>query len=415
MPEKTFTNQSNAKLQLTLFVRQGNIPYLNSESVAVEISPGETVTVTYGDASNPYLNGVNVFTASENDLYNKVQFITALQSELDTLLNTNNLLSITEVDTDYVITGSNPNTLSLNQMNAAQTASEIQDALLNSDLGLDTSVYNTLSATQQEEVATTILTNRSVDGYETVQDAQTALNNAMNALVNAATIYVQQGATGDGSRLNPFGTIEEGLAAVSPNGTVKILSGTYPITSQINVNTEGVTLRGEPETILLLQADVTPLLITASNTTLEGLTITSDVPYAVDFIQVAGANTRIIDNTIFGPEQPQPMSDWITNRAIVSQGNVQNLLVEHNTIYSLQTGLYIHQNINGMINENTIYNTKGGIFIDGALIVIEGNDWGIQANEFDIVLLVGTTTSVPYENVVLLSSNNNSAIISDQR
>ena len=373
MPEKTITNTTNATLQLTLFVRQGDIPYLNSDTVSVELLPGETELVSYGDASNPYLNGVIMFTIFENNLYSKVQFITALQTELDTLLNTNNIFTITEVDSDYVLTGSNPSNPSLDQVNPAQKTSEIEPAIENP-----------------------------------VQDVQ-------NTHVIPTNIYVQQGATGNGSPLNPFGTIEEGLAAVNPNGTVHILDGTYPITSQINVTTEGITLSGEPGTTVLLQANVIPFLITASNTTLEGLTITSDIPYAVEFIQVAGANTRIIGNTIFGPEQTLPMSNWLVNRAIVPQGRVQNLLIENNTIYSLRTGLYVNPNVIGMITENTIYNTKGGILIDGALIVIEGNGWGIPANEVDIELLPGTTTGVPYEDVAHLCSSNNNAAISDQR
>lgn len=374
MAEKTFVNDSGATLQMTICVRQGDSPYLNSETVTFELLPGETKTVSYGD-TNPFLNGIIFYTIFGVDLYSKVQFITALQTELDTLLNTNSVLTITEINTDYVLTGSNPANPSLDAFNAAQSPSEMKLALANPSLEID-----------------------------------------LRELVTPSNLYVQQGASGDGSLLDPFGTIEEGLATVSPNGTVNILAGTYPITSQINVTTEGITLKGEPGTILLLQADLIPLLITASNVTVEGLTITSDIPYTAEFIQVAGGNTRIIGNTIFGPEQQLPMSSWIVNRAIVSQGNIPNLLVSNNTMYSLRTGLYINSNVTGMIAENVIYNTtKGGILIDGALIVIEGNSWSIPSNEFDIVLLAGTTTGPPYDNVTLLSTTNSNATISDQR
>lgn len=373
MAEKTFVNDSGATLQMTICVRQGDSPYLNSETVTFELLPGETKTVSYGD-TNPFLNGIIFYTIFGVDLYSKVQFITALQTELDTLLNTNSVLTITEINTDYVLTGSNPANPSLDAFNAAQSPSEMKLALANPSLEID-----------------------------------------LRELVTPSNLYVQQGASGDGSLLDPFGTIEEGLATVSPNGTVNILAGTYPITSQINVTTEGITLKGEPGTILLLQADLIPLLITASNVTVERLTITSDIPYTAEFIQVAGGNTRIIGNTIFGPEQQLPMSSWIVNRAIVSQGNIPNLLVSNNTMYSLRTGLYINSNVTGMIAENVIYNTKNTILIDGALIVIEGNSWSIPSNEFDIVLLAGTTTGPPYDNVTLLSTTNSNATISDQR
>lgn len=373
MAEKTFINDSGATLQMTIYVRQGDSPYLNSETVTFELLPDETKTVSYGD-TNPFLNGIILFTIFKGDLYSKVQSISALQTELDTLLNTNSVLTITEIDSDYVLTGSTPDNPALDSVNAAHSPNEMQLTMGNPSLEID-----------------------------------------LKKLVTPSNLYVQQGASGDGSLLHPFGTIEEGLTAVSPNGTVNILAGTYPITSQINVTTEGITLKGEPGTILLLQVDLIPLLITASNVTIEGLTMTSDIPYTAEFIQVAGGNTRIIGNTLFGPEQQLPMSNWIANRAIVSQGSVQNLIVSNNTMYSLRTGLYINSNVTGMIAENVIYTTQGSILIDGALIVIEGNSWGIPSNEFDIVLLAGTTTGPPYDNVTLLSTTNNNATISDQR
>ncbi|EHL75680.1 hypothetical protein HMPREF1015_02750, partial [Bacillus smithii 7_3_47FAA] len=134
-------------------------------------------------------------------------------------------------------------------------------------------------------------------------------------------------------------------------GTVHILRGTYPITTQIAVNKEGITLKGESETLLVLQADLIPLLILSNNTTIDGLTITSDIPYQKEFIQVAGTNTRLMNNTIFGPPQALPMSDWVVNRAVVPQVSVTNLIVENNTFYSLRTGIYINPNVTGAMNK----------------------------------------------------------------
>jgi hypothetical protein len=39
---------------------------------------------------------------------------------------------------------------------------------------------------------------------------------------------------------------------------------------------------------------------------------------------------------------------------------------------------------------------------------------GIPSNELDIVLLAGTTTGPPYDNLAALSAANNGATISDQ-
>ncbi|QPA33135.1 right-handed parallel beta-helix repeat-containing protein [Anoxybacillus caldiproteolyticus] len=183
----------------------------------------------------------------------------------------------------------------------------------------------------------------------------------------------------------------------------------------MNVNKSGITLLGESDPLLLLQANVIPLLVSANNVTIDGLTMTSDIPYAVEFIQVGGANVNIINNTIYGPPQPGPMSGWVVNRAVVSQNNVSNILLENNTFYSLRTGMYINPNTTGAINNNVVYNTKGGFLVDRAFTTFSGNSWGIPINEFDIVLLAGTTTGPPYNYLTALSAANNGATISDQR
>ncbi|CAM5220431.1 hypothetical protein UACE39S_05183 [Ureibacillus acetophenoni] len=76
-------------------------------TVIFDLLPGETETVTYGDDQNVFLNGIILFTINLGDLYNKVQFITELESELDNLLNTNDQITISEFETDYVFTGTN--------------------------------------------------------------------------------------------------------------------------------------------------------------------------------------------------------------------------------------------------------------------------------------------------------------------
>lgn len=414
MAEKTFVNNSPATLQITIYIREDNIPYSNIGTESFELLPGETKTITYGDPVNVYLNGINFFTIYSGDLYSKVQFITALDTELDNLLNTNDILTVTKVETDYVLTGSSENPF-LDAVNNAQTAQEMQAAIEDLGLGLDLTAYNTLTEVEKEEVATTVLNNRPVDGYPSVAAVQLALDTAIGQIVDPLNIYVQQGSSGNGSFANPFGTIAEGLAAVAAGGTLNILAGTYPITTQININKQGLTVKGVAGTILMLQADIIPLLITADNTRIEGLTLTSETAYAKEFIQVGGDNTSLVGNTIYGPDQPLPMDNWVVNRAVVPQVSIQNLLVENNVFYSLRTGIYINPNVTGLISGNTIYNTKGGLLVDRALIVIDGNSWGIPANEFDIVLLAGTTTGPPYDDLTVLSENNDNATISDQR
>jgi hypothetical protein len=413
MATKTFVNNSPATLQITLFVREGDQPANQDGTVSFALNPGQTESITYGDDQNIFLNGVLFFTIFQGDLYSKMQFVTVSESELDNLLNTNNVITITKELTDYVISGSNPG---LDAVNGAQTVAEMRAAIEDPQLGLDLTAYNSLTEENKDQVAATLLNNRPVSGYPTVASVQAALDEAIDSIVDPDNIFVRAGSMGgDGSKANPFGTITEGIAAVNPGGTVNILGGTYPVTAQITVNKAGITLKGEPGTLLLLQADLIPLLILSDNTTINGLTVTSDIPYQKEFIQIGGANTTLINNTIYGPPQAPPMENWVVNRAVVPQVNAQNVTVENNTFHTLRTGMYINPNVTGAINHNVVYNTKGGFLVDRAFTTFNGNSWGTPPNEFDIVLLAGTTMGPPYDDLSALSAANHNATISDQR
>ena len=232
---------------------------------------------------------------------------------------------------------------------------------------------------------------------------------------NPFEVYVQAGAVGgNGTHANPFGTIQQGLAAVSPTGTVHILGGTYNITFTVAVNKAGVTLMGYPGTMIVLQAAVIAFLVTGSGVTIDGLTITSDAPYAVEFIQLAGANHKLVDNVIFGPPQAGPSTDWVVNRGFLTQSNVTNLIVEENIFYSLRQPAYLNPNSTGHIINNIVYNTRGFV-VDRAIFVISGNSWGNPENAVDIALLVGTPTGAPYDPLTELVNSNSVATISDQR
>lgn len=327
--------------------------------------------------------------------------------------------SQTNINASIMIIRIGPSTTSdpaLAAVNAASTITEMRAAITDPLLGLDLAAFNALATPLQEEVLQGLIDNRPGLGYPTESSVQDALNNEVNQVVDPNNIYVRTGSIGgNGSRANPFGTIPQGIAAVNVGGTVHILEGTYSLMAQINVNKAGITLLGENDPVLLLQAPVIPLLISASGVTVEGLTITSNVPYAREFIQVGGNNVSLVNNTIFGPPQPLPMTGWVVNRAVVSQNGVSNILLQGNTFYSLRTGMYINPNTTGAINDNVVYNTKGGFLVDRAFTTFNGNSWGIPPNEFDIVLIAGTTTGPPYDNIPALQAANNGATVSDQR
>lgn len=237
-----------------------------------------------------------------------------------------------------------------------------------------------------------------------------------HANFNPFDVYVKAGSVdGDGTQANPFGTIQEGVAAVEPTGTVHILDGTYQIFSTITINKAGITLKGYPNTLIELRAAVIPFMVLGTGVTIDGLTISSDIPYAVEFIQIGGANHKIINNIIYGPEQAGPSDQWVVNRGFVTQaGNMNNLLVQNNIFYSLRQPAYLNPNTNGHIVNNIVYNTRGFV-VDQAVFSFSGNSWGIPGNAVDIALLEGTQDGPPYDPLTLLSASNSNASISDQR
>ena len=219
---------------------------------------------------------------------------------------------------------------------------------------------------------------------------------------------------GDGSQATPFQTIQQALAAAPPNSVIHVLRGTYPISQQLVISTPGLTIRGRAGAMILLQAPVVPFLCNGSDDTIDGLTMTSDAPYPVEFIQIGGDGNQILNCQIYGPAQPGDSSTWVVNRGFVTQGNATNLLVRNNVFHTLRQPAYLNPGSTGTIMDNVAYNTRGYV-VDQATFLFSGNSWGLPANAVDIALLSGTASGAPYDPISALQSSNSSAIISDQR
>lgn len=233
---------------------------------------------------------------------------------------------------------------------------------------------------------------------------------------NPYDLYVQSDAAagGDGSQAAPFQTIDEALAAVEPDGTIHVLRGTYPITQQLVVNKPGVTIQGTAGAEVLLKAPIVPFLLTGGDDTLDGLTITSDQPYPVEFIQVAGDGNQVLNCQIYGPDQAGDSSTWVVNRGLVTQVGSTNLLVRSNIFHTLRQPAYLNPSSTGTFTDNVCYNTRGYV-VDRAIFLFSGNSWGLPANAVDIALLSGTLTGAPYDPLSALEASNSSATVSDQR
>lgn len=233
-----------------------------------------------------------------------------------------------------------------------------------------------------------------------------------NIETNPYNLYVESTAEagGDGSQLRPFQKIEMALAVAQPNSVINILSGTYPITQQMVLNIPGLTIKGRAGSLVLLQEPIVPFLCNSDNITIDSLTMTSDNPYPVEFIQIAGDNNRILNCQIYGPNQSGDSSSWIVNRGFVTQVNTTNLLVRNNIFHSLRQPAYLNPNSTGSIMNNVVYNTRGYV-VDQAIFLFSGNSWGIPENAVDIALLSGTKTGAPYDPLSLLEQSNSNATI----
>ena len=199
-----------------------------------------------------------------------------------------------------------------------------------------------------------------------------------------------------------------------PGGFIHVLQGTYLITQQLTVNIPGLTIQGAADAVILLEAPVVPFLCNGGSNTIDGLTMTSDNPYPVEFIQISGDGNQILNCQIYGPSQPGDSSTWIVNRGFVTQGNATNLLVRNNIFHTLRQSAYLNPGSTGTIINNVAYNTRGYV-VDQATFLFSGNSWGIPENAVDIALLSGTSSGAPYDPLSSLEASNSSATISDQR
>ncbi|NLG93715.1 MAG: hypothetical protein GX485_09260 [Clostridiales bacterium] len=293
-------------------------------------------------------------------------------------------------------------------VNAAQTSAEMQTAINDPSLGLNLTKFNMLIPSLQNDVLAGLLRNRPTLGYVTMPDLQDMLDYEVTMVqteVYLDNIFVQSGATGgNGSLTKPFGTIPDGISAVNPGGTVHILAGEYPISENIVVNKNGITLSGEPGNRLVqIKESVTPLFISGSNVTIQNLNVTSDKDYLGALIEVAGDNVTLRNNQIYG----------LTNSGAVNRGILLGtkvgIVVENNHIHSLSQGIGISSGAVGNVNNNHIEGTQTGIFVSSGSMSIMGNYWsGIKNGVCDIGLM---SNIAQYYDTDQLSIDNNTAFV----
>ncbi len=101
---------------------------------------------------------------------------------------------------------------------------------------------------------------------------------------------------------------------VLPNGTINVLPGVYPVMSQLNLNVDGLTIKGTPGSMIVLESNIIPILCNANYITIDGLTITSNIPYPVEFIQIEGDYNQIVNCEIYGSNQSRGGFIYLSNK-----------------------------------------------------------------------------------------------------
>lgn len=211
-----------------------------------------------------------------------------------------------------------------------------------------------------------------------------------------------------------YPSIQSAIDGAQPGDTIQVL-GALRVTGTATVN-KAVTITGAPGATVTQTSNAITVLMTAAGSRLTDLTITSDFPYAKEFVQVGAADVTVSGNTIFGPGQALPMSGWTGNRAIVTQGGITGLTLTGNTFHSLRSGAYLNPNGSGLIQGNTVYNTKGDFLIDNANFTFEANRPGDEAQPSEWSFVVFANTSADrYQSMASLSAANNHMSAWDQR
>lgn len=104
---KNFTNSTDKKLAITIYIRDGENPGNTAGTQQFSLDRFETKQITYGNARNIYLNGMNVVSMYDGQVTGEQKFIIQRGSPLDDLFNRNNHIWIKFIETLFDISSSN--------------------------------------------------------------------------------------------------------------------------------------------------------------------------------------------------------------------------------------------------------------------------------------------------------------------
>lgn len=107
MAQKKFVNNTSYEIQGTLEVRAGDQPGTTLNAVNFVVAPNSSQMVTYGDASNPYMDALQISGVTNGAVVLTDQIVIGRSSELDNLFNMNDTIYIAMNGQNFNVTSGN--------------------------------------------------------------------------------------------------------------------------------------------------------------------------------------------------------------------------------------------------------------------------------------------------------------------
>ncbi|MDZ7742420.1 MAG: hypothetical protein U5Q03_11885 [Bacteroidota bacterium] len=222
-------------------------------------------------------------------------------------------------------------------------------------------------------------------------------------VVQAATINVP----------DDYTTIQAAIDAATAGDVIQI-NGTYVETNTpVNIN-KSLTIQGA--TSAKVQTSGTDYLfkVLADGIVIKDLEIEKTDDNVNQNIIYVGSNNFELDNCNIHAQFA--MGDSEVTRALEVAGSVTGINIHDNTFHSLRQPGYFNNSVSGNITNNYTHTTKGWVVVTDCSITFTGNTWGTgsEVNYYDIALIVQSSSSNNYTDIVAVSEANNNAIIENQ-
>lgn len=207
--------------------------------------------------------------------------------------------------------------------------------------------------------------------------------------------------------------IKSAVAAAPAGSTITIKSGTYPVSSPINLDKQ-LTLTGQGVAEITTTGTGYVFLITAPGVTLSNLTFSKiDKHGPQNLVGIQSNEATVISNIFRGQ---YVLGDVDISRAVELVANATNVTISNNFFSGLRQPAYINNGTTGTIRDNRTSGTRGWMVEQASNIAFTGNTW--DNNVTDIAIIAGpsptATNTYTCERTHEMIANNNNAKIDNQ-